>query len=722
MYSSEQTQQLQKLTKTLLASGNAKPLGKGNLKDLKDVLRFHEYRYYIMNDPLVSDPEYDGLYKQLEHIEAEHPELISPDSPTQRVATGLTKEFPTTQHLVPMLSLENSYNEEDLLAWDKRARELTGLEELEYCVEPKFDGASISLTYENDLLARGVTRGDGVAGDEITTNIRQIRSVPLKAAFSKYGLQLVEIRGEVLMNKDNFKKYNDQLAEQNLAPLANPRNAAAGSLRIKDPKEVSRRNLEAFLYHVSYFATLEGWQMTDGHLTNPGGEDAGEVKPRDMPVHPALKTHSGCLQMLWDLGFRSPQKEKRVVKGIRAVLDYCHEFENGRDDLPYEIDGMVIKVNSIALQDKMGMTTHHPRWAIAFKFKARQATSTLRKVEFQVGRTGSITPVAKIDPVPLSGVTVSSVSLFNEEVVREKDLKIGDQVLVERAGDVIPYIVKSLADVRTGKETDIIFPTHCPVCKSKLVKPEGEAVWRCVNIDCPAQVVERIIHFASKDAMDIRSFGDANVRKFFELGFLKDIPGIYHLPYDKIRELEGYGEKSIANLQAAIEHSKQQPLHRLIFGLGIRYVGETTAKTLAAAVSHLSDLTDLTLEDLQNLEDIGPKVAGSVYQFFHNKDNKTLLDRLEALGLNLKSPKGTPAAGGNLDGQTFLFTGTLNRLKRSDAEEMVEKNGGKLLSGVSSKLNYLIVGEDAGSKLEKAKKIPSIRILTEDEFIKLINI
>lgn len=326
--------------------------------------------------------------------------------------------------------------------WDRRARELSGLEELEYCVEPKFDGGSISLTYENDMLLRGVTRGDGVAGDEITTNIRQIRSVPLSASFSKYGLQVVEIRGEVLMNKNNFKKYNEQLAEQNLAPLANPRNAAAGSLRIKDPKEVSRRNLEAFLYHISYFTTLEGWQMTDGHLAGPEGEDMGKVRSKDMPVHPALKTHSGSLQLLWDLGFRSPQKEKKVVKGIQAVVDYCHEFEKQRDNLPYEIDGMVIKVNSIALQDKMGMTTHHPRWAIAFKFKARQATSTLRKVEFQVGRTGSITPVAKLDPVPLGGVTVSSVSLFNEEVVREKDLKIGDQVLVERAGDVIPYIVK----------------------------------------------------------------------------------------------------------------------------------------------------------------------------------------------------------------------------------------------------------------------------------------
>jgi DNA ligase (NAD+) len=702
MYPADQTKRLQKVTADLLSAVKEHPPGEGELEDLRDVLRFHEYRYAVLNDPLIADFEYDTLYKALEMVEQEHPQWVTPDSPTQRVASGLTKDFPTVQHLVPMLSLENSYNEDDLVDWDRKARELTGLEEVEYCIEPKFDGASISLIYENDHLLRGVTRGDGVAGDEITTNIRQIRSVPLSAAFSKYGLSMIEIRGEVLMNKRNFSKYNDGLAEQGLPPLANPRNAAAGSLRIKDSREVSRRNLEAFLYHVSYFTTVKGWEET------MGGE--------------ALKTHSGSLQMLWDLGFRSPQKEKRVVKGIRAVIDYCHAFEQGRDELPYEIDGMVIKVNAIPLQDKMGMTTHHPRWAIAFKFKARQATSILRRVEFQVGRTGSVTPVAKIDPVPLSGVTVGSVSLFNEDVVREKDLRIGDHVLVERAGDVIPYIVKPLAELRTGKETAIVFPTHCPVCGHPLEKPEEEAVWRCVNINCPAQVVERIIHFASKDAMDIRSFGDANVRKFYGLGFLKDVPGIYRLPYDEIRALEGFGEKSVNNLQTAIEASRQQPLHRLIFGLGIRYVGETTAKILAVSVGHLREFSDFSVEDLQNLEDVGPKVASSVYQFFHNADNLHLLDDLEALGLNLKSHKTTGEAGGNLNGQTFLFTGTLNRLKRSDAEEAVEANGGKLLSGVSSKLNYLIVGEDAGSKLEKAKKIPSIQILTEDEFIRMLNI
>ena len=727
MYSSNQTHQLQKLTTDLLAKARTRPLATSILENLRDVLRFHEYRYAIMNEPLIADFEYDTLYKELERIEAEHPESVTADSPTQRVAKGLTKDFPTVQHLVPMLSLENSYNADDLLDWDRKARELTGLEEVEYCVEPKFDGASISLVYDNDHLLRGVTRGDGVAGDEITTNIRQIRSVPLSAAFSRYGIQQIEIRGEVLMNKENFKKYNDQLAEQGVPPLANPRNAAAGSLRIKDPKEVSRRNLEAFLYHVSYFTTIGGWRLVDGHLYPPEGQAATDgraegrkKKTAELQVHDSLTTHSGCLQMLWDLGFRSPQKERQIIKGIQGVIDYCHRFESQRDGLPYEIDGMVIKVNSIVLQDKMGMTTHHPRWAIAFKFKARQATSTLRRVEFQVGRTGSITPVAKIDPVPLSGVTVSSVSLFNEEVVREKDLRIGDQVLVERAGDVIPYIVKPLAELRTSKEKAIEFPTHCPVCGDKLVKPEEEAVWRCVNINCPAQVVERIIHFASKDAMDIRSFGDANVRKFFDLGYIKDIPGIYNLPFDKIRELEGYGEKSVNNLQTAVEASKHQPLHRLIFGLGIRYVGETTAKILAAATDHLTDFARYTLEDLTNLEDVGPKVAGSVYQFFHNGDNLEMLQKLESLGLNLKSLKSTGPAEGNLDGQTFLFTGTLSRLKRSDAEEMVEKNGGKLLSGVSSKLNYLVTGEDAGSKLEKAKKIPSIRILTEDEFIKLL--
>jgi DNA ligase (NAD+) len=536
-----------------------------------------------------------------------------------------------------------------------------------------------------------------VEGDEVTTNIKQIRSLPLSAKFSKYGLQQVEIRGEVLINKNNFAKYNQQLIEQGLAPLANPRNAAAGTLRIKDPAEAARRNLEAFVYHVSYFSLLKG---------------------KKVPVE--MTTHSGSLEMLWELGFRSPQKEKKVVKGIEAVIKYCNDFETKRDTLPYEIDGMVIKVNDLALQDKMGMTTHHPRWAIAYKFKARQGTSKLLNVEFQVGRTGSVTPVAKIEPVPIGGVTVSSISLFNEDVIKEKDLKIGDMVLVERAGDVIPYIVKSLADARKGNEKKIQFPKTCPVCDSKLFKEEEEAVWRCINIECPAQVVERIIHFVSKDAMDIRGFGEANVRKFYELGLLEDIPGIYKLDFGKIGKLEGFGQKSIDNLQSAISNSKKQPLHRLIFGLGIRFVGETTAKTLAQAIEHLLDLKKYSAEELQNLEDVGPKVGGSIYQFFSNKDNIRMLEQLEKIGLQLKNEKKQHATGGNLTGLSFLFTGTLPTLKRSEAEAMVEENGGQILGGVSAKLNYLVVGEDAGSKLEKAKKINTVKVISEDAFLDLI--
>ncbi len=697
IYSESGSKQLTKTTNQLL--GRISNIKERDILDLRNVLRFHEYRYYVLSDPLISDFEYDQLYKALEQLEKEHPGMITPDSPTQRIATSLTKDFPTVQHLVPMLSLENSYNAEDLIDWDRKAKELSGLNEVEYCIEPKFDGASISLIYENDVLVRGATRGDGVEGDDVTINMKQIRSIPLYAPFSDYGIEQIEIRGEVMMSKKSFKKYNDQLAEQNLPPLANPRNAAAGSLRIKDPKEVARRSLEAFLYHISYVHPIAKKPLT--HL---------------------LDTHSGSLQLLGEVGFPSPQKEKTVVKGIQAVIEWCNEFEKKRDDLPFEIDGMVIKVNNLEMQDKMGMTTHHPRWAIAFKFKARQATSKLKNVEFQVGRTGSITPVAKIDPTPIGGVVVTSISLFNEEVIQEKDLRIGDTVLVERAGDVIPYIVRSIAENRTGKEQKIVFPTHCPVCGDKLVKTPDEAVWRCVNINCEAQVVERIIHFTSKDAMDIRGLGEANIRKFFELGFLKDVPGIYHLPYDKIRALEGFGEKSLTNLQTAITNSKKQPLHRLAYALGIRYVGETTAKVLANSVHYLPDLKSYSIEDLQNMEDIGPKVAGSIYQFFHNKDNLSMLEDLEEAGVNLKSSKSTSTSGGNLAGHTFLFTGTLGKLKRSEAEELVEQQGGTIVSGVSSKLNYLVVGEDAGSKLEKAKKISSIKILSEEEFLQLAKV
>ncbi|HTN35459.1 MAG TPA: NAD-dependent DNA ligase LigA [Arachidicoccus sp.] len=699
MYSPERIKQLQNETQQLL-SQKAAPKNSNELALLKDVLRFHEYRYYVQDDPLITDTEYDQLYKILSAYESVHPQSVTPDSPTQRVGASLTGQFATVRHLVPMLSLENSYNPDDLTDWDRKVREAAGTDNIVYCVEPKFDGASISLLYEDDQLIRAVTRGDGIAGEDITTNIRQIRSIPLSAPFSKYHIQQIEIRGEVLMSKKSFEKFNEKQAEQGLQILANPRNAASGSLRLKNAAAVRERGLDGFLYHISNYVLEDG---------------------ADLPE--LLSTHAGNLQLLWEAGLRSPQKEKKLFKSITAVVAHVGDFEILRDTLPYEIDGMVVKVNDIALQESLGMTTHHPRWAMAYKFKARQATSKLTAVEFQVGRTGAITPVAKIEPVFLGGVTIGSMSLFNADIIAEKDLRIGDTVLIERAGDVIPNIVKPLPELRNGLEQPIVFPVDCPVCAAPLHKPEGESVWRCINPNCEAQVVERMIHFVSKDAMDIRSFGESNVRKFFKLALLKDIPGIYRLDFDQISQLEGFGARSIENLKMAIDASKSQPLYRLIFGLGIRYVGETTAKVLAKAIKNLWDLKSFTIENLIALEDVGPKVAGSIYEFFQSPESTVLLQALEQEGLNFNSQAAALSAQGQqpFEGLTFLFTGTMVQLKRSEAEAMVEAKGGKILSGVSTKLNFLVAGEAAGSKLEKAKRLNTVSIISEDAFLKMIS-
>lgn len=686
---------MQKETAELLALVHNKKLGKENVDILREVLRYHEHKYYVLNTPIITDFEYDQLYKELEQIEQQNPQLITPDSPTQRVASGLIKEFVTVPHLVPMLSLSNSYNADDLLDWSRKCEEASNGAPLSYCVEPKYDGASISLIYENDRLIRATTRGNGVEGDDITINAKQIQSIPLHAAFSKFGMQQVEIRGEVIMTKNNFNAYNEYLTQQGLATVANPRNTASGSLRLKDPNEVKRRKLDAFLYHI-------GYKTFSNEILN------------------SASTHSDELELLAELGFRSPHTEKKVLYTIDEVIVYVNEFEQNRDNLPYEIDGMVIKVNNLQLQDEMGMTSHHPRWAIAYKFKARQASTKLLDVEYQVGRTGAITPVAKLQPVAIGGVTVSSISIHNEEYIKEKDLRIGDFVIIERAGDVIPQIVRSMAENRNGTEKSIVFPTSCVVCNAPLHKEEGEAVWRCTNAECDAQVKGNIIHFVSKDAMDIKNFGEQNVLKFFEKGWLKSIADVYKLPYDSIALLDGYGAKSVEKLQEGIEKSKQQPLHRIIYGLGIRYVGETTAKILANRINHLLDYKNLTSEELQQLDDVGVKVASSIQQYFSNESNIKLLEQLEAMGLQLHNQQKANIADGVLSGKTFLFTGTLSKMKRSQAEALAEEKGGKLLSGVSSKLDYLVVGEDAGSKLEKAKKISSITILNEDEFLNMI--
>jgi DNA ligase (NAD+) len=671
-----------------------------SISDIKNVvtcINTNDNYYYVQDNPIIADAEYDLIFAALKNLEQNYPNEVSADSPTQRVAKGLNTNFITVPHLVPMLSLENSYNASDLLDWDRKCKEQSGENNLQYCVEPKYDGASLSVVLENNILTRAATRGDGVHGDDITTNAKQIKSLPLQANLSLFGIQSIEVRGEVVMHKNTFAAYNKTIVEDGGQALANPRNATSGALRMKDPKEVGKRNLDVFIYTASNINLVPSALM-----------------PKE------FTTHFGTLQALSGLGFKTSMGHTKVLDNIDQVIEYVQDFETKRDALPYEIDGMVVKVNRLDAQEKIGQTSHHPRWAIAYKFKARQATSKLLAIEYQVGRTGSVTPVAKIEPVFVGGVTIQSLSLFNEEVIAEKQLRIGDTVLIERAGDVIPYVVKSFPELRNGTEQEIVFPTNCPVCQQPLEKPTEEAVWRCTNNDCPAQVAEKIIHFASKDALDIRGFGDANIKKFYDLGYLKNITDIYNLPYEKISEIEGFGAKSITNLKQAIEASKTQPLHRLIFALGIRYVGETTAKTLARSITHITDLASKTIEDFLLLEDVGIKVATSIVAYFNDEKNMVTLKTLETLGINMQNTGKLDANTGSLMGKTFLFTGTLTKCKRADAEAMVEAQGGAILGGVSTKLNYLIVGEDAGSKLEKAKKLNTINILTEDEFLALL--
>jgi DNA ligase (NAD+) len=665
-----------------------------HVKDLRDIINNADTSYYVNDNPVLADAEYDTLFAALKKIENQNPSLITIDSPTQRVAAGLTNNFENVPHLVPMLSLENSYNADDLIAWDKKCKEATNLTAIEYCIEPKYDGASISLIYENNILTRAATRGDGVMGDNITNNAKQIKTIPLSANFMEHGIMHIEIRGEVLITKENFANYNASLSSQGLAVLANARNAASGSLRIKDSAEVAKRNLHAFMYHVSYV----------------------QYKPNIKTV----ETHFETLKLLQHLGIKSSFSQAKIFQNIEDVIDHCNAFELNRDAMPFEIDGMVIKVNNYALQDQIGQTSHHPKWAMAFKFKARQATSKLLDMEYQVGRTGAVTPVAKIAPVAVGGVMVSSISVHNHENILEKDLRIGDTILIERAGDVIPYLVKNFPELRDGSEAPIEFPTVCPICKSALEKPEAEAIWRCVNYNCSAQIVERIIHFASKDAMDIRGLGDANIRKFFELGIIKSILDLYNLPYETLCKQQGFGEKSMEKLQAAIEKSKQQSMAKLIFGLGIRYVGETTAKTLSRKINNLTDLYSLDANTLKTFDDVGEKVAESIVTYFADAGNRILIEALQQLGIGIQNNQQQMEVGAGLQGKTFLFTGTLTQLKRSAAEALVEQYGGNIIGSVSTKLNYLVVGEDAGSKLEKAKKLTTVEIISEQAFLDLI--
>lgn len=676
-------------------------------EELRELLRYHEWRYYVQDDPVLSDFEYDTLYKKLEALEANDPALVTPDSPTQRVGSDLTGDAVSVAHLVPMLSLGNSYNAEDLVEFDKQVKRMLNMAEaspLAYAVEPKYDGGTIVLVYEDDQLVRAATRGNGVLGEEMTHNARVIRSIPLTANFSKYGLHRVEVRGEVIIRKDRFTAMNAARAEEGLTLFANPRNTATGGLRMKSPKEVADRNLEAFIYSFGYGVDAEG-------------NDAVQ----------ALGTHTKAMDVLTELGFKVPATgyERTSTKDITGVAEFCAKWQAEREEYAYEIDGMVVKVDDLALQERAGYTSHHPRWAIAYKFAAKQATTILENVEYQVGKIGTITPVAKTMPVSLAGVMISSVSLHNEDFIRDKDLRLGDKVLLERAGDVIPYIVKPLEDLRDGSEQPIEWPTVCPVNTTDtpvtLVREEGEAAWRCPNCVCGQQDLQRIIFHVSKAAMDIDGMGKRYVELFHAKGWLNNIVDVYRLPYDWISVLDGFGHKSATNLEAAVEKAKQQPLWRLLYGFSIHHFGKKATQLVAQNIEHALDLADWTEEQFTHIKDIGPTVAKNVTEWFANPANVAMIHELEALGVNVRqTEEDKPAAEvteGPFVGKSMLFTGSLQQMSRKEAQEKAQAAGARIVSAVSNKLDILVVGEKPGSKLKKAQEIGSIAVMTEAEFL-----
>ena len=701
MYSTEQEEQLLKKSFELLDVEN----DISQIEDLREVIRFHEWRYSVKFDPSIGDYEFDQLFKRLEELESAYPESITSDSPTQRITSDLVGDFPKVAHKVAMLSLDNSYDADDLKKFDETVKKLTGVDkddDIEYTVEPKFDGGSVALVYKSDDLVRGATRGNGVYGEDITANARALRSVPLRTKFSHFDIAEAELRGEAVIRKDRFSILNEEREKLGKVLFANPRNTAAGGLRTKKVKDTRDRKIEVFAFQL-------------GYAVDDQGNDILESTSR----------HSDQIKLLKQLGFKVPDDTNMVCKNINEVIEQVNEWEGKREAYPYEIDGMVIKVNERRLQLLCGSTDHHPRWAIAFKFKAKQAITILEHVDYQVGKIGSITPVAKVQPVQLAGVTVSSISLHNEEFITTKDLRIGDNIIIERAGDVIPYVVGPIPSQRNGKEIPISFPEWCPVNDTNeriaLIKEGGEAAWRCPKCVCGAQDLQRIAFHVSKPAMDIDGFGQNYVVRFYELGWLKDISDVYNLNYESMAQLEGFGQKSAHNLKNSVEKAKKNPISRLLHSLSIHHLGKKASKLIAQEIDHVLDLIEWGLDDFTRIKDIGPVVAKNVVDFFQDESNVMLLKRMEERGVNLdQTEEDKPLKvedDAPLIGKTILFTGSLQKMTRNEAKKLAEKAGAKNISAVSSNLNILVVGEKAGSKLTKAKDIGTVDIWTEEEFL-----
>ncbi|MGD0589355.1 MAG: NAD-dependent DNA ligase LigA [Bacteroidota bacterium] len=649
----------------------------------------HDYRYYVLAQPTISDEMYDKLMVRLIELEHRHPEFITPDSPTQRVGGQLMKEFPSVMHAVPMLSLSNTYSEDEVRDFDRRIQKFLENERYRYVCELKFDGIAISLRYENDSFVQGATRGDGTQGDDITNNLKTIRSIPLRLRQVNKAPHTLEVRGEVYMNRNDFQRMNEERQLADEKTFVNPRNSAAGTLKLQDPKVVAQRPLN----FISYFLSTE-----------------------DI----SLISHHENLRLLRELGFPTSQHTK-LYNSIDGVIEYWKEWERRRDELPYDIDGVVVKLDSLHQQKRLGAVAKSPRWAVAFKFASRQAETRLNVIRLQVGRLGTMTPVADLEPVFLGGSTVSHATLHNEDYIRELDIRSGDIVVVEKGGDVIPKVSAVVKKKRPHGTKPFKFPNECPECRSRLFRPEDEANYYCENSDCPAQVKGRIGHFASRGAMDIEGLGEAIVDQFVYLGFLKNCADLYdlHTQRSVLLSLEGWGEKSVQNLLDAINESKKRPFGRVLYALGVRHIGASIAQLLVDNFPTIEQLIAASENDLQSVQGVGPRIAKSVIRFFIDKHNQRMVHRLKKAGVQMKSTKKHVRSSQQFSGKNFVLTGTLTSMTREEAKQKIESLGGKVVSSVSKNTDFVIVGAEAGSKRDKAQTL-GILLLDEQKFLTML--
>ena len=656
------------------------------LESLREQIRHHEYRYYVLDDPEVSDAEFDRLMNGLKKLEAEHPDLVTPDSPTQRVGGKPREGFVKAPHSIPMLSLDNAYSEDELRAWERRVHELSGRKDIEYVCELKLDGMSLALRYEDGKLVRGITRGDGTTGEDVTANVRTVRSIPLSISAEKLKKAGIpsdfEVRGEMLIPAASFKKMNEEREKHGLSLFANPRNATAGTVRQLEPSITAQRRLDFFAYIlIAGSGTVSGNQW-------------------------------GTLNALDAAGFKVNPR-RALAANYGEGWKFIGEWEEKRESLPYEIDGVVIKVNSVTLQRQLGFTGKAPRWAIAYKYAARGGITQIENIHVQVGRTGKLTPVAELKPVPIGGTTVSRATLHNMDEIERLGVKIGDWVEVERGGDVIPKVTRVIDDKDHPRgRKSFQMPDRCPICGGHVVRAEGEADHRCVNQKCPAKLRESILHFASRGVMNIDGMGEALVNQLTDRKMVKDVADIYKLTKEKLLRLERMGEKSAENILREIDNSKKLPLERVIYGLGIRFVGERTAQFLAEHFGEMSAIEKAGEEELQQVEEVGPRIAKSIVEFFAEPRNRELVEELRSAGLTMRGKK--KERGTKLAGKTFVLTGTLPTYSRDEAKKLIEDAGGKVTGSVSKKTDYVVAGTDAGSKLEKAKEL-GVAVITEAE-------